>query len=403
MKFIVDLCRFQQKMLWLLPWGPTLIDETGRYITHELPRHIRDMKRPSTRHLARDKFQSLVRDQCYLWDRVWSDFHSNFEFLAHVHRHPCEEIYLENSFDIQLRDLEHLASCRTLRSLHLQANLTLKNLTLAIKNIQNLEHLDVRGWNFGSVYCKLQLALYKRLPNLTSLKITRLDGQSEMSDAVQYIQKRRNTLQHVKIICPMKRRLAEALAECKHITTLQINYGNASVEEFEPLLTCKHLHQTLKLLDLSSLTNIRDFRFLQRFSSLRCLHLDITHVTNEDLAAVILRNAKHLVEVSVEYCESLTSTILKTFAHCACIKKVYLAGCHIEQRFFNAYVENRRQNYEALQMGSSDDDVSHDSTDDSSDESYDESIDVSHDDLSDDSGDDSSENFNDHSGDVLGH
>ena len=349
MNFILDLCKFQQKMHWLLPWGTLVFDETNRAPSYDLPQEISDMAHQPTSRFYRETFDSLVRNKHHEWDRIWAHNALNFEFLANVQQHPCEELYLTYSVGIELSDIEHLANCQSLRSLTLESKYHLDGITTALRKIQSVKHLDVQTPWMESFDLTDQIALYQRLPNMTSLHINRLDGPYNVNDLVKYIRKRKETLQHVKFEWCMEHSVAEALAECKNITSLQINDKRASYDVLEPLVTCKHLHQTVKHLDFSTL-DLKNFSFLKFFSALRWLTLSFTDITNRDLREVILRNKGQLVEITVSHCEKITFRTLETITHCSGLNKIDLNWSRVKMKDYEAYKQNKRPNYEAIDM-----------------------------------------------------
>ena len=349
MNFILDLCRFKQKMHWLLPWRTLLVDETSRAPTHDLPWEIDGMSQVPDGIYHRDTFGSLARDENQQWDRIWAIDPVNFEFLAYVHLHPCEELYLNHCVGIHQNDLEHLEKCETLRSFKFETRYPVDGFSTAVQKMRSLESLNLETIYHKILGLKDQIALYQRLPNMTSLHINRLDDPYDVHDLVEYIRNRKETLQHVKLECCMERSVAQALVECKNILSLQINDEKASYDVIEPLVTCQHFQQSVKLLDLSSL-NIQNFSFLKFFSALRWLTLNYTNVTNRDLRAVMLRNKCQMVEVSLISCHKITFRTFETIAHCIGLKTIDLSGCRIKTEEFEAYKENKRPNYEAIEM-----------------------------------------------------
>ena len=351
MTFILNLTLFQQKMLWLLPWGPELIDESARAPTRGIPDEFKRIDPDEVRLLSKKELYSLVANKHHQWDRIWVYEASEYSFLEHVHLHPCEELYLESCRGIKRKYFQNLTRCHMLQSFMIDTDITPGAFSSTLRKIQSLEFLDVTGSFIDDHDLKRHLKLYQRLPNLVSLHIDFYDGVADFADVVKYIRKRKETLRHVKLGCCIDRSVAHALAECKNIISLQINDRNASYDDIEPLVTCKHFHKTVQQLNFSDLRNVHDFWFLELFTAIRWLALDRRDVTNEDLRSLVMQNSKHLVAMSIVHCHHITLKVLDTIERCTGLASVDLRGCRIKRRRLEAYQSEKRRNYEALCVG----------------------------------------------------
>ena len=145
--FIIDLCKFQQKMKWLCPWGPELFDETNRIPGFLIPPEFRakqmdiqSKKITSEKNLRRDRYRNLLSDANQHWDRVFMDKYDPEAFI-HLNLHPCEELHLRFPENVSIDDIQHIVRCKTLKNIFLRgSSIDLKHLN-EFKRLPALEKL----------------------------------------------------------------------------------------------------------------------------------------------------------------------------------------------------------------------------------------------------------------------
>ena len=355
MQLILNLCPFAQKMRWLCPWGEELIDEGCRPPMRAIPEALRstigaaELNDTLPQWMTEGQLRRMVADESEQWDRIFTHDLQELRFLQHLDKHPCEEVHMMGCGDIKSNHLEHLAGCRSLRALTIDAANAPKGFVSALQAVQGLEVLDTRLTFTGVAAMKRQIEMHRRLPSLKSLEIDIL-GDFDATVLIEFIRERNSYLKHFGFRGRFSRSIAAALATCENLLTLRIEDHGVTFNDIEPILTSEHLQKTVRLVKFDETTNIEHFRGLERFTALRWVWLDDTDITNEDLQAVMLVNAQHLVEVSVQHCPNITKEIFDCVDKCTGLHSVDLSGCAIAFADMLEYKRAKRRNYKALMM-----------------------------------------------------
>ena len=145
MGFILDLCRFSQKMKWLCKWGPEIIDEINRSPSTEPDEFIEQKSRDifmqerwneiRYRLELKDQVLALLQDTTQNWDRIILEAYDP-RYFPYLHLHPCEEIRLDfEKEELSQEDIQNIAKCQNLRVLDLGIN------KFPFRSVQALRHL----------------------------------------------------------------------------------------------------------------------------------------------------------------------------------------------------------------------------------------------------------------------
>ena len=355
---IVEICQFQQKTKWLCPYGPEIVSETSHSPSFKRPRIISDKcyepyELRQTRFLTRNQLRAAIDDTEEQWERVLLMYQSNLDCLENLHKHPVEELIIENSVRLRKKDVLNICRCKTLKHLLIEVTEIPESFLPLFAQLKNIEKIDVQAYTDD---IPQQISFMRQFPRLHVyfFRFLNFGGLTvrEKKAINAFIDERRELLQHFIWCENLTSELASALARCPNLTSFEFNinrHGQGYLAAFlaDPNVQrrMRHIHLDNPEFDMtgaSCISNLKNIRSIYMYGS---------KVPTSAVSQMIVRNKKHIHTVKLNMSSSITEDILEAFAQCTSLIHADIRGTALSHRAVRAYKEAMRPNWQVIDNG----------------------------------------------------
>ena len=355
MGFILDLCRFSQKMKWLCNWGPEIIDEINRAPSTEpgefieqKSRDIAIQERWNEESLPNDQVLALLQDTTQNWDRIILEAYDP-RYFPYLHLHPCEEIRLDFEKEkLSQEDIQNIAKCQNLRVLDLGIN------KFPFRSVQALRHLpDFNILNIDQFsHPMATIRTLKRFPRLTTLAIHDAEDFSpeELPQILSFINDRRASARELFILFTRGGSdVYRAFAKCTQVRSIYLDEMDTMEDNnVHVLFSSPLIQQSVRHVRMGVNAGPRAFCLLAKFSNIRWLDICNTEITSAEVSAIVRANVHHLCTLVIFRCYSVDDAILEAIARCRSLHFVGLEETSVSPRAVEAYKASQRSNWQAI-------------------------------------------------------
>ena len=220
--------------------------------------------------------------------------------------------------------------------------------------LRNLEIIINFGNPMGTSISK-QLAFYKKFPNLTAYNFSNsdLDLSDAQYDAISdFLISRKSKVKHFLTKNTPDEYLLHTLGHCPNLITYRYDHCHVNQpDDFAPLLSSETSQQTLQdiRLDDPTLTS-NDFALLAKFTNIRCLNIERTKITEEELSKILINNSRTIREVNVKRCTHIGTEIIPAISQCLYLHRFEIHGRQPLAIALAHYVCTQRRNWHAIQF-----------------------------------------------------
>ena len=358
-KLIINLCKFQQKMNWLCPWGKELVDETNRPPGFELPKEVRDkyfaIKRKEImdeNFLKRHEFIEILKEYDPLLDRILigDDYDpKSFQLLRY---HPFEELHTKFFYTLSLSDIENITRCTTLRNINIGCSkVSLKH----IREFQKLPHLE------KLYYCHdyegtAPITRIRDFPNLTLIPIQQNGlryADRQVRKIVRLLKDMHERVHHLYLAWVPIPEISIALGRCTGVKSIFLEAAQiVDYKDVEKLFDSPNIHRSLQSIHINfTALGFEVYDLLSECTNLRWIHFQSDNeATEDDFIPIIKANKAHLIELNIVSCPHVYDEILEAIAICSGLKRVQLVHTGVSAEAVSKYREERRPNWQAIEF-----------------------------------------------------
>ena len=354
MDFIIDLCRFSQKMKWLCEWGPETIDEINRspsndpaeFITQKgLELYREDRSRDNC--LPRAQMLALLQDSSQNWDRIILGSYDPL-FFTFLHLHPCDELRLDFD-DVKLTrdDIHNIAKCTNLRLIDFGLNIVPFKYMQALQRLPDLEVLN--GLRPDSPMDNIRaLMRFPRLKNL-EVPIPEYLHRNDLPNVVSYIEGRQALARQVLVIFTDQLDIYHALSKCTQLQSINLDeLDTPEVNNAHVLFSSPAIQKSVQHVRMGANARSRTFSLLQNCKNIRWLEFSRADITTVELSAIIQANAHHMSTLKLFGCYNVGDALLEDIAGCRSLVNVDLEETGVSLEAVEAYRAAKRRNWQAL-------------------------------------------------------
>ena len=350
MDFILDLCRFSQKMKWLCPWGPEVVDEINRPPSSEEALRIKVESRGSLTARCWENFLpcsqilSLLQDAEEKWDRISLGMYDP-RFFALLHLHPLDELRLD-FYDHKLSsdDIQNICKCKHLKFIQTGAE---RVFFKTIARLQRLPHLQI--------LCKphrgSQMTYFRNricAPRDATIHLSDCSSTDSYT-VIAYINAHRTFARQILLWDRVDLEISQALAKCTSVKSIIVkDVGLVTNNNLHALFASPKIQKTLQ-----SILNVGDrgdmeLAALQACTSLRWLEFVLMDISAETICAIIQANAQHMCSVLIYCCYNVGDAVLEAIAGCRSLHLVNLVETGVTPEAVASYKAHMRPNWQVL-------------------------------------------------------